>query len=149
MITFDTNILVYSIDNQTPDKRDRAREFLARARDADVVLAAQVIGEFLNVIRRTKRSQFDEAIRQAERFATLFPTVETTSAHILAAAAFAERYRLQLWDSIIWQATRSAGANFFITEDLQDGMSLEGMTVINPFNPANEGVLLALLEADA
>jgi predicted nucleic acid-binding protein len=148
VITFDTNILVYSIDNETPDKRDRSRDLLARARDAEVILAVQVLGEFLNVIRRTKRSQFQEALRQAERFATLFPVIETSAAHIMAAGAFAERYSLQLWDSIIWQVARSAGANFLITEDLQDGLSLEGMTVIDPFNPENDPILLALLEPD-
>lgn len=145
MITFDTNVLVYAVDFQTPEKHRRARQLIRLARDADVILAAQVLGEFVNAIRRRKPSLAPDALAQARRFATLFPVISTSADHIIAAAEFAERFKLQFWDSLIWQVTRSAGAAFFVTEDMQDGLSLEGMTVVNPFSTANEHLLRQLL----
>lgn len=149
MITFDTNVLVYAVDAETPDKHERARGLLRSARDADLVLTAQTLGEFLNVFRTRKRSLYSAAVLQAERFATLFPVLNTTAEHVLTASTFAEKYKLQLWDCVIWQIARSAGASFFISEDLQDGLTLEGMTVINPFEPSNDAALRSLLRPAA
>lgn len=32
-----------------------------------------------------------------------------------------------------------------ISEDMQDGLSIDGLTVVNPFNPANSALIDALL----
>lgn len=145
MITFDTNLLVYAVDSEAPDKQQRAADIIRSARDADVVLTAQVLGEFVNVIRRRKAVLLPDAIAQAKRFATVFPVAATTADHVIDAANFAARYKLQFWDSLIWQVARSAGASFFISEDMQDGLTIEGMTVVDPFNAANTAALNALL----
>jgi hypothetical protein len=41
------------------------------------------------------------------------------------------------------------GADVLLTEGLQDGLSLEGMAVLNPFNAANRERLSDLLAASA
>jgi predicted nucleic acid-binding protein len=144
--TLDSNILAYSLAEETGRKRDIARDILLRARTADSVLAAQAVGEFLNVVRRKYPQYFEAAIDQARLWARLFPIAETSTDHVLDGADFARRHRLQLWDSILWQVARSAGAEIFVSEDLQDGLSIGGMTVIDPFDPANAEKLARLLE---
>ena len=113
---------------------------------ADAFLTAQVLGEFINVVRRKYPAFIEEAIDHAIRLSELFLVVNTTSQDVLNGAAFARRHRLQLWDSIIWQAARTGGATIFLSEDLQDGLSLEGMTVLNPFEPANADRIRQLLD---
>jgi predicted nucleic acid-binding protein len=53
-------------------------------------------------------------------------------------------HQFQVWDAVIWSAARAAGATLFLSEDLQDGLSLDGMRVANPFL-RSEAELRALL----
>jgi predicted nucleic acid-binding protein len=144
--TVDSNVLVYAVDSATPVKHDLAVHLLIRSADADALLTAQVLGEFVAVIARKYPAGLDAALRQVERWNTIFEVVGTAGPDILAAATFAARYRLQFWDSLIWNVARSAGAAVFLSEDLQDGMTVEGMTVLNPFAPANRARVEALLD---
>jgi predicted nucleic acid-binding protein len=145
--TLDSNILVYSLAEGSPHKREIAQDILLRALAADTFLTTQALGEFLNVIRRKYPHFIDQAINQARRWAQLFQMAETSTNHLLEGAEFARRYRLQLWDSILWRVAHSMGASVLLTEDLQDGLSIDGMTVIDPFRPENEIRLGRLLEA--
>ena len=45
----------------------------------------------------------------------------------------AERSRLSLYDALICAVAQNAGAEVLYTEDLQDGLVLDGLTVRNPF----------------
>ena len=143
--TVDSNILVYGFIRDDERKHAIASDIIIRAMVLDCVLTAQSIAEFLNVIRRKRRELFEEARAQADRWMMTFTVLDTTGDHILKAADFAVRHRLQLWDCIIWQVARSAHAIRFLSENLQDGLDLEGMRVIDPFNPANDAKLRDLL----
>lgn len=142
--TIDSNILVYASAGESGEKHRIASELLIKAMSHDVVMTVQALAEYLNVIRRKHPVHFAAARAQAERWATTFTIVDTTIAHLLNAADFALRHRLQFWDSVIWQAARSAQATLFLSEDLQDGMSLDGMSVLNPFRSENEVRMKAL-----
>lgn len=143
--TLDSNVLVYAVDRGTPAKRAIAHDILKRAIGLDLVLTAQALAEFLNVVRRRSPADFPAACEQAQRWATLFPTGSTTWEYVEKAATLAAKHRLQLWDCVIWQSARSLKANLFLSEDLQDGFSMDGMKVLNPFAPANERDLAELL----
>lgn len=145
--TLDSNVLVYALDGSAGIRHEHAREILVAGRDADLLLTAQAVAETLNVIRRKYPSFLQESRREVERWGTIYPVLPTGLGHVLAAERFAAIHRLQLWDCVIWQVARSAGADFFISEDLQDGLSLDGMTVIDPFDSANEAPLQALLQS--
>lgn len=112
----------------------------------DAIMTAQALAEFLAVIRRKYPEHFAAALEQARRWAVMFPPVATTPDHVLAGADLAIRHKLQLWDSIIWQAAASKQAAYFLSEDLQDGLSIGGMTVLNPFNADNAAALKAVLQ---
>jgi predicted nucleic acid-binding protein len=143
--TVDSNVLVYALVRDPAEKHRVAADLMIRAMTLDAVLCAQALAEFLNVIRRKQPSHFDAARAQAERWATVFTVADTSAEHVLRAGAFAARHRLQLCDSLIWQVARSSHAAFFLSEDLQDGLSIDGMTVLNPFNPGNRERLREIL----
>lgn len=143
----DSNILVYAFLRDDERKHAIASELMVRAMLLDCVLPVQTIAEFLNVVRRKRGEVFKESGEQAERWIETFQIIETGAAHVLSGAEFAAKHKLQLWDSIIWQVARSAHATLFLSEDLQDGLSIQGMTVLNPFIPANEAQLRALLSS--
>jgi predicted nucleic acid-binding protein len=63
------------------------------------------------------------------------PTVAVVedAALVLVTAAAARRWQLSLWDALIVEAARRAGATTLLTEDLQHGMDFDGVVVQNPF----------------
>ena len=144
--TLDSNILVYAIDSATLDKHGIATDLIIRAMKCDLVLTVQALAEFLAVVRRKFPEQMDEALAQSERWASLTPPVATDWTHVSAAAQFSRKHGFQLWDGIIWHAALSVGAEVFVSEDLQDGFSMNGMTVLDPFAPANAKRLANLLD---
>lgn len=143
-VALDSNVLIYAEIEPETTKGRRAAEVTAAAARAGV-LAAQAIGEYLWVVRRRQPHLAARARAQAESFRDLFTVVPSDLDVLLDAARFAERYRLQYWDSVIWQASRRGGAAILLSEDLQDGFSAEGMRVVDPFAAEPSPALRALL----
>jgi predicted nucleic acid-binding protein len=143
--TLDSNILVYAIDAATPGRHSIAKDLVVRALKCDLVLTVQALAEFLAVVRRKYPGHIGDALAQAERWASLMPLIATDWSHVFAAAQFSRKHGFQLWDSIIWHAARSAGAAVLVSEDLQDGFSMDGMTVLDPFAASNARRLADLL----
>jgi predicted nucleic acid-binding protein len=144
-VAIDSNILVYAFIRDDDERHQSAADLLGRAALVDAVLPAQVLGEFINVIRRKFAHYANEAADQVALWSATFIIAPTTEAEVLRGARFAIHHHLQSWDAIIWQAAVSAGADYLISEDMHDGLSIEGMTVIDPFNPTNGALLDVLL----
>ena len=53
---------------------------------------------------------------------------------------------LSIWDAVILSAAAAAGCRLLLSEDLQDGFTWNGVTVVNPF-PGRRHPLLAALQA--
>jgi predicted nucleic acid-binding protein len=51
---------------------------------------------------------------------------------------------MQFWDCVVCVASAEAGATVLITEDMQDGRTLGGLRLINPFAAANAETIEAL-----
>jgi predicted nucleic acid-binding protein len=62
-----------------------------------------------------------------------------------AAADLATDHRLGIWDAVILSASSQAGCRLLLSEDLQDGFTWGGVTVVNPFAAERHALLEALL----
>jgi predicted nucleic acid-binding protein len=51
----------------------------------------------------------------------------------VAASELEERHTLWFWDALVPEGARRAGAARLVTEDLQPGRRLGGVTIENPF----------------
>lgn len=50
-----------------------------------------------------------------------------------------DRYQFSGWDALIVAAAQQAGCDFLLTEDLQHGQELDGISVVNPsISPPDE-----------
>ncbi len=142
MIALDTNILIYAED--AGDKGGRHPQALAlmdALAPVGAIIPLQVLGEFLNVCRTKSLLAFEQASVQASLYAATFGHWPTDLDDLLDAATLAARYRLQFFDAVIAIVARRAGATILLSEDMHDGLVLDGLTVINPFVPANAAVL--------
>ena len=129
----DTNILVYAADESAPTARKTriARELLLQR---GLCLSVQVLNEFtVNARSRRKLNlSASEELEWIERW-LLLPIQPMTSETFLGARLFHERYQVSHWDGLILAAAKNAGCVTLYSEDLQDGQSYDGITVVNPF----------------
>ena len=68
------------------------------------------------------------------RFRPLVPAA--TAAIILSAIATHQHHAVSFWDALIVQAVGADGAERVLSEDLQDGLEIEGVLIENPFRAA-------------
>ncbi len=135
-VFFDTNVLIYSISAAPEEaaKRDVARALLDRA---DGALSVQVLQEFYTQATRPSRPghlRHDEAAGFVRAW-TRFKVQDNTLAVLRMALEITEAYRFSYWDSAVLAAARAAGCSELYTEDLSHGQVVEGVQIINPFQP--------------
>ncbi len=141
--TLDSNILVYAELEPETVKGVTAQRVIA-ASAARGVIAVQAMLEFIAVVRRRRMQSLPSAIEKVDAWSMVFETAPTTTAVARSAIKLAAAHNLQIWDAVIWTAARAAGATLLVSEDLQDGLVLDGMRVVNPFT-LSETAFAALL----
>lgn len=136
MVAFvDTNVLVYAHDGSDGDKQAIARDLLQRLwADRSGALSTQVLQEFYAVATSQHKLAMTHAeARELVRIYSEWPVILVEPAFILTASRLAEQHRLSFWDALIVEAARVAGATRLLTEDLQDGLVIDGVRIENPF----------------
>ena len=127
---FDTNLLVYA---QSADPKG---EIARQAILAGGVISAQVINEFTSVLRRKFRLDWHAIAGAVTDLRTTFDPVRPIGIDTWAAAvALARQHRFNFYDSLILASALEAGCDTLLTEDLQAGRRVEGLTIVNPFAP--------------
>jgi predicted nucleic acid-binding protein len=135
-LTFvDTNVLAYAHDRSEPVKQPVARTLVDGLwRDRTGTLSTQVLQELYVVATRKLDPPMPcGAARELVGLYASWPVVQVDVPMILAASELGERHRLSFWDALVLEAARRAGATRLVTEDLQPGRQLAGVTIENPF----------------
>ena len=127
----DTNVLIYLVSGDAA-KADAAE----RAVGAGGMISVQVLNEFAHVARRKLRFSWDEVHSFLTMIRALLDVIPLTATIHDRGLQLAERYQLSIYDAMIAAAALASECDILFSEDLQEGMSIEGLTVINPFrNP--------------
>lgn len=132
VLTLDANILVYAELEPETTKGTLARRLIGSLGPSDV-MAAQALLEYVAAVRRLRPQSLAGAIVKVEAMTAVCNVAHTSSAVVISSLGLVNRHRFQVWDAVIWSASRSAGATHLLTEDLQDGFTADGMTAVNPF----------------
>jgi predicted nucleic acid-binding protein len=142
LIALDTNILVYAESLDDPYGRyDKALNILSAVSRVENCLPLQVISEFLNVCRRKKMLQMSAAIKRARSYVDIFEATETSFSDLEQAATLLQTFNLQFFDALIVAVARRAGATLLLSEDMHDGLEIDGLRIINPFVAANDALI--------
>jgi predicted nucleic acid-binding protein len=130
---FDTNVLVYTDDADSPAKREVALDLVESHRRAGTgVVSNQVLQEYF--VASTRKLKVDAAIarRKVALFAR-FPLVPLSVDDLLAAIDIHRLNPLSFWDALIVRAAIASGCVRLYSEDLQTGARYDGVEVVNPF----------------
>jgi predicted nucleic acid-binding protein len=65
----------------------------------------------------------------------MFTVMPTTEAVLSRGMDVAVAHNLAIWDAIILAAAAEAGCRMLLSEDIQDGFTWGGVTIVNPFAP--------------
>ncbi len=130
----DTNLLVYSMDRNEPQKQQKSRDVLRKIRDNyRGVLSTQVMQEFF--VAATKKLGVDalqvkNILHHFENFEVVIISpeliYEAIDCHLVN--------QLSFWDSLIVVAAKNAKCSEIWTEDLHAGQIIMGIQIVNPFN---------------
>ncbi|WP_245613179.1 PIN domain-containing protein [Skermanella stibiiresistens] len=125
----DTNILIYAF---TDDPRSRkAQELLGKG----CVIGVQVLNEFANVARRKLGMTWEELREALSSIQIVCPTVLPMDLQVHNdALAIAERYGFSIFDSLMIASALRGGCGILWSEDMRDGMVIDGrLRIVNPF----------------
>jgi predicted nucleic acid-binding protein len=135
LVFVDTNIFVYARDASEPVKRPIAiRRLEDLWREHRGRTSTQVLSEYyVTVTRKLERPlDADVAWSHVQDLLTWEPE-ETTPALLRRAREVERRYATGWWDSMIIAAAQLQDCSVLLSEDFQDGMMFDGVTVRNPF----------------
>lgn len=128
-VFLDTSILVYAF---TDDRRAvRAEQLLAKGGTVSV----QVLNEFANVARRKLGLSWHDVGEALEAVRSLCrPVLAIDLDSHPDALRLAERYGVSVFDAQVLASALRGGCTTFYTEDMQDGLLVDGrLRLVNPF----------------
>ena len=131
--SLDANVLVYGVDKSDPLKHRAARRIITSAARGDCVISLQALAEFYYVVTRKGKLSAVEAREQVNTLRAIFPLALPGAGTLDRAMEAGERFRLGFWDAMLWAVVREAGVTLLLSEDFQDGQTIEGVRIVNPF----------------
>ncbi len=145
--SLDTNILVYAVDVDAGERHERSKQLMAQAARRDCVLTVQALAEFFHVTTRKNLLEPSRARAFVCDWLEVFQVASADEAALVRAMDAVEEHRLSFWDAMLWATARRTGCAAILSEDMQDGRRLSGVTFINPFAADAAARLAPLLDA--
>jgi predicted nucleic acid-binding protein len=132
-VFIDTNIFVYTLDNDEREKQKKAREILKRVVEGhQAIVSTQVIQEFY-VVASTKLKADRTLVKNIVHNFRNMEIVNNDLELIEQAIDISLVSQLSFWDSLIVAAAEKANCEFLFSEDMSSGGIYRGVTVLNPF----------------
>jgi predicted nucleic acid-binding protein len=131
----DTNVLIYAHDVDAGRKHEIAKDLLRTLwADRAGILSTQVLQEFyVNATRKIRKPLTKPEARSVVDTYAPWCVDGITTSDIIAAFQIEDQARIGFWDALIIAVAARAGARRVVSEDLNAGQSIAGVSVHNPF----------------
>lgn len=131
-VALDTNVLAYAAGLDDFHRKTLSRRAIASVPAGNFVVPVHVLGELFNVLRRKMALSAAAAQERADAWRDIAPCQDTTISAMAAAMSVVAVHKFSIWDAVILSAAAEAGCRVLLSEDLQDGFTWGGVTVVNP-----------------
>jgi predicted nucleic acid-binding protein len=129
-VFFDSNVILYLAGSDV-SRASRSELLLEQGG----VISVQVLNEIANVLRSRKWlwswPEVHAFLAPLRTSLTVMPVTKLTHER---GVGYAERYQLAIFDANIVAAAVIAGCTTLYSEDMQNGLIIDGLTIRNPFN---------------
>ena len=124
----DSNVVLYLFSSDTL-KADRTESLL----QSGGLISVQVLNEVASVCLRKLKMTWEDVDAVFETLKSTCEVLPVTLASHEKAVGLAKRFQISLYDANIAATAILCGADTLFSEDLQNGMSMDSLTVVNPF----------------
>ncbi len=131
--TFDTNILVYAIDNQAGERHRIALDLIRRSRGRDCIITLQALAELFRALTGKHRVSPAKAADIIQEWRDTVPVFAADEVCLTDAIDTVAAHSWSFWDAMIWATAKRAECRLLLSEDGQSGRTLGGVTIVNPF----------------
>jgi len=130
----DTNVFVYAQDAFNLEKRAQALELLKMLSSENrLVISTQVLQEFASVAIKKLGLRLPEINALLDELAKL-PVKNVDPSIIRNAVTIHFMHKLSFFDSLIIATAAGHDCSIVYSEDMADGQTIQGVTVVNPFS---------------
>ncbi len=141
-VFFDSNVLLYVHDKSSGDKVAVASKWLIEVSLLEsAVTNLQVLNEVANVLFKKRKDLSNDAVYAIIDDFTYLGASPLTWNEIVTARSIKTATGYSWWDCLLLASALELGCSHFLSEDLQDGQEIAGLTIINPFLHAPETIL--------
>ena len=124
----DSNVVLYLFSSDTL-KADRTESLL----QSGGLISVQVLNEVASVCLRKLKMTWEDVDAVLETLKSTCEVLPVTLASHEKAVGLVERFQISFYDANIAATAILYGADTLFSEDMQNGMSMESVTVVNPF----------------
>jgi predicted nucleic acid-binding protein len=144
-VALDTNILAYAEGLGDERRVSQTRQLLTQISPERVVLPAQTLGELYRVLTGKANHEPAAARDAVLEWRDAFEVADSTTVCFISALDLAVDHQLQFWDSLILAIAAQARCRVLLSEDMQQGFTWGGVTVVNPYSTNPHALLEQLL----
>ena len=144
-VAIDTNVLAYAEGVGDAARRDVTMELLTRLPPEYILLPVQALGEPFRVLTGKAECPPDVARTRILQWADSFEVADSTWSAFQSAFDLTADHGIQVWDALILAVTAEHRCRILLTEDMQNGFTWRGVTVVNPYQTPSHPLLSALL----
>ena len=134
-VFFDTNILTYAFDQDSPEKNEQAKELISQWMPTGrMVISTQVLQELFVILTKKLEPGLspDNAAEVIESLLSLeIDVVETDT--ILEAIRVSKENTISFWDALIISSAFDSKCRVLFTEDLNREQIISNVKIENPF----------------
>jgi len=143
-VFIDTNILLYFHDSLSGTKRERSRYWLVNlAVGGRYCVNLQVLNELSYVLLRKKWFASPQAVFAIVDDFAFLGSSAINDAQMLKARQIHTQTSYSWWDCLLLAAAMELQCTHFLSEDLQDGRRIEGLTIVDPFAHSPDQILVS------
>ena len=143
----DTNILVYAEGIGDDARCEQARSLIRSIPAESAVLPAQTLGELARVLTKKAGRSAEQARSAVFTWADSFEVVDSAWTSFQAAFDLMVDHQLVIWDALLLAVAAESHCRLLVSEDLQDGFTWRGVTVVNPFTKPASALLSRWLQS--
>jgi len=129
----DTNVLTYLFDESEPKKQEQAQRLLKNEK-REIFVSTQVLQElYVSLTKGRDPIATPDVAERAVREASGYSVVQVDLPLVLSGIDASRRHAISFRDALIVRAAAQSGCGVLLSEDLNDGQVIDGVTVVNPF----------------
>jgi predicted nucleic acid-binding protein len=146
-VALDTNILAYAEGVGDAARCKMTRVLIEQLPVESVLLPAQTLGELYRVLTGKAKRKAAPTRNAILGWADSFEVADSSWTAFQSALDLAVDHDLQMWDALILSVAAENHCRMLLSEDLHNGFTWRGVTVINPFATPQNTLLVSVMKA--